>query len=595
MKQSSVKATIETLAIPTYAVASRSALPPLFDPESMYPYAGYRSTALQPKDHDYRVAVIENELLKVTVLPELGGRILQMEDVHTGRTYLHDNDVVRPVRIPPRWAYVSLGIELNFPTTHSPAGTEPLGYELIEKDDGSAGVAVGERELRWGLSWRAEITLHPGFRGVCVAVRGWNSTSVPRDVQWWSNAAQPAGGDTELVFPDEPVIAHLVGEESGQWPVVGGRDLRWHRNFDQMCGMFWEPTEQDWFGIYHHEQGWGLLHLADPAKLPGKKLWSFGYTGDTTDWSLAMTRHKEKTMEIQSGIPTLQQDFIRLEAEQDLAFVEFWLPVDARDELDIPKRPSFSSVAAGLGGTEGIEAVREELRSPVGVFWKDLAAAYRSSDAGWLKSHSATLTEIWPPSDPDLEPALRWAMEREGGHWRYQLSLWLCAAEQWSQAHALLTATVTDEPEFAQARAILGLLLWKALERPQTALPHLEQALAKLPPDGQLFFHANALLREMGLLEERKKLLKLWPKDDFRRTETEAEIALDSGDAEGAIRILTEETWERHHCRHRRTELWRAGREQLGQPTTPVPLNLMEDPLAVDEGPVDSRWSEASE
>jgi hypothetical protein len=192
-------------------------------------------------------------------------------------------------------------------------------------------------------------------------------------------------------------------------------------------------------------------------------------------------------------------------------------------------------------------------------------------------------------------------METEGGHWRYPLALWLCAAEQWLEAKALLAATVTDDPEFGQARAILGLLLWKALEQPEAAWSQVEHALAKLPHDGQLFVHANALLRDMDRLEERRELLKSWPEDDFRKRETEAEIALDSGDAEAAIRILTEHPWERHHCRHRRTELWRAAREALdqhqafSQENAPVPLSLMEDPIPVDEAPVDSRWAEASE
>ena len=417
------------LELPTYSAHPRSVMPPLFDPESTYPYGGFLTNEPEPKAHTYQAVVIENGLLRVTVLPELGGRILQIQDVRTGTAYLHENDVVRPVRIPPRWAFLSLGIELSFPTTHAPSGNDPVGYELLRRPDGGAGIAVGERDLRWGLCWRAEILLFPCFRGVSVSVRGWNPTTTTRQVQWWSNAAQPAGGDTEFVFPDEPVLQHILGEENGDWPVVAGCDRRWHRNYDSMCGLFWEPTRTDHFGIYHHDRNWGLLHLADPAQLPGKKLWTFGQTGATADWTLGMTRGGSISCEIQSGIPTLQNRFVEFKPGDDLSFVEFWMPVNRRAELDAPQRPTFAAVAAQLGGVAALAAAQVELTSPVGAFWHELMAAHERRDAAWLQVNKKNLPQIWPPTGLALEPALRWAADTDGSEWQYPLELWFCAHE----------------------------------------------------------------------------------------------------------------------------------------------------------------------
>lgn len=86
-----------------------------------------------------------------------------------------------------------------------------------------------------------------------------------------------------------------------------------------------------------------------------------------------------------------------------------------------------------------------------------------------------------------------------------------------------------------------------------------------------------------GELAERKKLLAVWSADDFRRRETEAEIALDEGRAEEALRLLTETCWERHHARHRRGEIWKAAHKQLGLAEAPVPTILGEDPLTVEK------------
>ena len=153
------------LPLLTYEAVPRTCMPPLFDRDntcgfSIYPYTLVLSNRREPVRKVYRSVVVENESLRVTVIPDLGGRVYQIEDRETGAAYLHDNRCVRPVRIPPRWNFLSLGMELNFPYTHSPTGTDPVAYELIRDDEAEmVGVAVGEQEKQWGLSWRVSVRI----------------------------------------------------------------------------------------------------------------------------------------------------------------------------------------------------------------------------------------------------------------------------------------------------------------------------------------------------------------------------------------------------------------------------------------------------
>jgi hypothetical protein len=159
--------------------------------------------------------------------------------------------------------------------------------------------------------------------------------------------------------------------------------------------------------------------------------------------------------------------------------------------------------------------------------------------------------------------------------------LWHCTKDQWQEARALLEATIQKHPEFAEARAVLGLVFWKGLNQPAAAWIYLQKALLTLQ-DGQLYVHADTLLKELGRVDERVRLLESWPLGDFRKRETQIDIALQSGDPEEAMRLLTMMPWKRHHGRYRRSQLWQAARDALGLPRSTPPNFLGEDPLEVE-------------
>src|ERR1051325_9945125 len=78
----------------------------------------------------YRFIVLENDKIKVTICPDLGGRVTSIVHKGSGKEVLYVPDVIRPTRILPRFGFVAGGIEVSFPISHSPTQNDPVLYAI---------------------------------------------------------------------------------------------------------------------------------------------------------------------------------------------------------------------------------------------------------------------------------------------------------------------------------------------------------------------------------------------------------------------------------------------------------------------------------
>ncbi|MHC4227661.1 MAG: DUF5107 domain-containing protein, partial [Planctomycetota bacterium] len=120
----SVKAWEGTLTIPTYGWAE-DVNPKLWALESdvkfsttvkgsiVYPYTMQDDLSRTKEDRTYKALFLENEYLKVTCLPDLGGRLHSVFDKTEGKEMFHLNDVIKPGMIAMRGAWISGGVEWN--------------------------------------------------------------------------------------------------------------------------------------------------------------------------------------------------------------------------------------------------------------------------------------------------------------------------------------------------------------------------------------------------------------------------------------------------------------------------------------------------
>ncbi len=162
-----------TVTIPTYEPASRELEPPLFPGSTvtgLYPFPTYAalSSADSPKPKTYRTIVLENEYLKLTYIPELGGRFFSLYDKIRKREVFYRNGVIKPSMFNPRNSWPVSGIELTGPhddhnlTLHG----EPFWSNTIARHpDGSVSLVLGESDPVYHMKVNLSATLYPGDSG----------------------------------------------------------------------------------------------------------------------------------------------------------------------------------------------------------------------------------------------------------------------------------------------------------------------------------------------------------------------------------------------------------------------------------------------
>jgi hypothetical protein len=535
-----------TRTLPFYRPVPLTNLPLIYHREHLFPYASYGDTEVTPVPRAFRMVVLENAALRLEVAPELGGRVYSLFDKRIGQEILFSNSVVKPVRILPIWAFISGGIEFNFPMAHSPTSIAEVGCATGREGD-YAFIRVGEREARSGMEWVAELGL-AGDAPVLVqrtAMR--NQTSAAHPWMMWSICAVRSTAETEFVHPPHRVLLHHDRVVETDWP---GGGLNWDRHYRQMTALFWKPGSAAPFGVFHHDLGFGLMHAADPAQLPGKKLWTYGHGADRA-WGEATTEGGSSYCEIESGPLLDQSEKPLFPAGAERRYTEFWMPVHSRAECDAVKMPELNLPEMGepwLGWKHSAWQTEWE------TFWAGGGPLPASPVSSGIALESALRQELATGNPLAAEP----------------LALWLAFHGRPAEA---LPLVATGGPT---ARRVAGLIAWKGLSDPAAAVAHLEAGPLHEP---MAVLELDELYATLGLHGRRAALLEEAAPDP-RVIERRAALALTMGDPTRAVRLLSETKWQREHQRYVRTLLWREAHAALSDPDAAVPECLHEDNLA---------------
>ena len=271
---------------------------------AIYPYFRYDGFTDKPIQKEWKVVELENDFIKIMILPEVGGKIWSAVEKSTGKDFVYYNHVIKFRDIAMRGPWTSGGIEANYGTIgHTPACATAVDYTIVKKEDSSISVVIGVLDLLTGTPWRLDINL-PGDKAYITTNSFWfNTTAMEQPYYTWMNTGIKASGNLQYIYPGTNYLGHEG--EYGDWPInkKNGKDVSWYKNNNfggyKSYHVFGKHT--DFFGAYWHDDNFGMGRFSTYDNKPGKKIWIWGLSQQGMIWEKILTDKDGQYSEVQSG------------------------------------------------------------------------------------------------------------------------------------------------------------------------------------------------------------------------------------------------------------------------------------------------------
>ena len=339
---------VETVMIPTYGIGKADKNPMFLEKRvyqgssgKVYPLPVIDKILDEKEDKPYTAVWLENDYLRVMVLPELGGRIQRACDKTNGYDFVYYNEVIKPALVGLTGPWISGGIEFNWPQHHRPTTFSPVDWRTAENDDGSVSVELSEVDQMYGTKGKMTFTLYPDRAYIEVRGQLYNRTSLPQTFLWWANPAVSVNDNTQSVFPPDVCAVYDHGKRDvSKFPIAtgvyykhdygAGVDISRYRNIPVPTSYMCAHSDYDFVGGYDYGAEAGILHVADHHVSPGKKQWTWGNGDFGQAWDRNLTDSNGPYIELMTGMYCDNQpDFTWLRPYEEKTFTQYFMPYKA--------------------------------------------------------------------------------------------------------------------------------------------------------------------------------------------------------------------------------------------------------------------------
>ncbi|MBX3119844.1 MAG: DUF5107 domain-containing protein [Fimbriimonadaceae bacterium] len=429
-----------------------------------YPYPQLR-VAGRTAGMSFRTLTLENPYLRVTVVPDLGGRILSFFDKRTETEILPQPKPLSAASGGPRGAELTAGILVDIGTAGRMNAMGPVEYQIRDQveEDESPYLILHELVAGLGVSWHATLTLPPDRAELHLSVKVQNRQLLPVHCKqgllaWLSESSQALSqANSSVVFSPDlncGLGLHYADAFFESVEAIEGR-LRLNRSAEHELLL---PRQSDTWTVVLQPvsklsslEAWsseaaiclneGKLSVQSVAPRAGAKLLVGTEAGESFEAAVDLYPEKSTTLDIAS-MPLLAAIAIRDSDKNDLLVADLSSPPNqlsakplglaspsaalnafakpdpgSREALVLAgitdKNPESTILGLNIPGLQSVcrlslalEALRQK-RHEEALVWLEDAISYNAEDhlIWWLKATVKRIHGLEEEEDQDLPTA----------------------------------------------------------------------------------------------------------------------------------------------------------------------------------------------
>lgn len=410
---------VEPFVIPAANLGPENPLPVFRDPHQDHP-VDFAANNIPPEDHEglgwqtgmrvlpYRIqdnydrgraereflsVVLENDHLRVQVLPEVGGKVWSVYAKPQGRELLLSNPVYQPGNLALRNAWTSGGIEWNIGQVgHHYLTCSPVHAAEVAGPGGAPILRLYAWDRVKQVPYHLDLFLPPDSEFLFTRVRIINPHPTTIPMYWWTNIGVPEYPEGRVITPADTTYHGLKVHDC---PVINGIDYSYCTHIKRAYDLFFRipPDRRPW-EVSVDQQGEGIVHTST-RRLKGRKLFAWGMNQGGRRWQEFLHAPGYNNKEIQAGLAYTQSHSVPMPAHTTWTWTEAlgYFAMDAAQAHDPNWQTAYTAADEALDARL-TEAELERWDAELGRYADAMPRELYNRGLGWaaLEQERAALS-----------------------------------------------------------------------------------------------------------------------------------------------------------------------------------------------------------